>query len=448
MYAIVHSNETGKKWPKALEALKEKYETKWPSEVKVLTYSKEQEVSAILPKLSKLQPAYTCFLAHYSECVSSFVSQVHQLTRKIDPSNPYTDTIWGILTGVDEHDVLFAIKEVGLTVRRVLSGTPVNLEKFETGSWYSEGEAGASFHKTNEGGGVVKKECPRDATSVLTEELSAERDFENGTGVDMMVTSGHASENNWSIGYSFRSGEFICPDGKMVGKALDGSLHPIKHNGKPKIYSPAGNCNMGYINGQNCMALAWMHSVGVVQMTGYLVPTWYGYMGWGVHTYFIDLPGALSFCESFFANNQSLIYKLHSRYPDAALLSDGDVDMEVLINQPDLDKDCVGLLHDRDAVAFYGDPAFEAKLVLKEEAQPYTVTTLQLQMETEEGWKRYEAKFVFKSSFGRHPIYIFPRSVTGYRLLQGEAVITGRFLLFTGSFKEGEEHIVIYEVIH
>ena len=164
------------------------------------------------------------------------------------------------------------------------------------------------------------------------------------------------------------------------------------------------------------MALAWMHSVGVVQMTGYLVPTWYGYMGWGVHTYFIDLPGALSFCESFFANNQSLIYKLHSQYPDVALVSDGDVDMEVLINQPDLDKDCVGLLHDRDAVAFYGDPAFEAKLVLKEEAQPYTVTTLQLQMETEEGWKRYEAKFVFKSSFGRLPIYIFPRSVTGYRL--------------------------------
>ena len=177
MYAIVHSNETGKKWPKALEALKEKYETKWPSEVKILTYSKDQEVSAILPKLSKLRPAYTCFLAHYSECVFSFVSHVHQLTRKIDPSNPYTDTIWGILTGVDENDVLFAIKEAGLTVRRVLSGTPVNLEKFETGSWYSEGEAGASFHKTNEGGGVVKKECPRDATSVLTEELSAERDF-------------------------------------------------------------------------------------------------------------------------------------------------------------------------------------------------------------------------------------------------------------------------------
>ena len=444
MYAIVHSKETGEKWPKALEALKEKYETKWPSRVKVFCYANGEQVSTVLPQLSEFRPAYTCFLAHYSEVISSFVVNVHRLTRKIDPTNPYTDTVWGILTGINEEDVLFAINEEGLTVRRVLAGTPVDLNKFESGSWYNEGVAGASVHKVTEEEGVINRECPLDATSVLTAELSSERNVVNGTGVDMMVTSGHATERDWNIGYSFRSGQFICPEGEMVGRALDGSIHPIKHNGKPKILSAAGNCLIGNIDRKNCMALAWMHSVGVVQMTGYLVPTWYGYGGWGVHKYFIDMPGALSFSQSFFANNQSLIYKLHSEYPEAASVTDSGFDpMDMYI-----DKDCAGLLHDRDVVAFYGDPAFEAKLVTKEDKAPYIVSILQLASETRGDWKRYEAKFVFKSSFGRHPIHVFPRAVTRYRLLRGEAVLTCRFLMFTGSFKAGEEHIVIYEVTH
>lgn len=447
MYAIVHSQRTKEKWPKALEGLRVKYETKWPSRVKVFCYGNGEEVSTVLPQLREFRPAYTCFLAHYSEAMAPFVVQVHQLTRKINPSTPYTDTIWGILTGINEDDVLFAINETELTVRRVLGGTPVNLNKFESGSWYNEGVAGASVHKVTEEEGVVKKECPLDATSVLTGELSAERNVANGTGVDMMVTSGHATERDWNIGYSFKSGQFICPTGEMVGRALDGSIHPIKHNGKPKILSAAGNCLIGNIDRENCMALAWMHSVGVVQMTGYLVPTWYGYGGWGVHIYFIDMPGALSFSQSFFANNQSLIYKLHSQYPEAASIIDSGIDPMDVYKSPGIDKDCAGLLHDRDVVAFYGDPAFEAKLATKDET-PYTVSILPLASETQGDWKRYEAKFVFKSSFGRHPIYIFPEAVTGYKLLGGEAVLTCRFLMFTGSFKAGEEHIIVYEIIH
>ena len=77
---------------------------------------------------------------------------------------------------------------------------------------------------------------------------------------------------------------------------------------------------MGHIVDENSMALAWMHSASVVQMTGYIVSTWFGYGGWGVNTYLCEEPGAMTFSEAFFANQQALLYTLHSKYGDASEL--------------------------------------------------------------------------------------------------------------------------------
>ena len=65
-----------------------------------------------------------------------------------------------------------------------------------------------------------------------------------------------------------------------------------------KVYSAAGNCLMADINGGRCMALAWLRSAGVRQMVGYIVPTWFGFAGWGVHRYLFGNVGALSFAEA------------------------------------------------------------------------------------------------------------------------------------------------------
>ena len=81
-------------------------------------------------------------------------------------------------------------------------------------------------------------------------------------GVDMMVTSGHATEGDWQIGYSYKNGQFICMSSNLIGKSMDGALYPVTHNGSPKVLSAAGNCLIGHIKSPNCMALAWMHSVG------------------------------------------------------------------------------------------------------------------------------------------------------------------------------------------
>ena len=436
MYAVVCSEETGRKWKKALKSLEQKYQLKWSlNKVKTILYS--EDVTSCLSQLCEYRPAYTCFLTHYEECTSSFVVQVHCLTRQIDPNTPFTDTIWGILTGLTEEDVLFAIAQDSLTVRRVLGGTPVNLSKFESGSWYSEWEACVMYNKDIHEASARKETCPRDTTAVLVKELSCERDIEKGIGVDMMVTSGHATEKDWNIGYSYRNGRFICQSSNMVGEAMDGSTHPITFNDKPKILSAAGNCLVGNISERNCMALAWMHSVGVVQMTGYLVPTWFGFGGWGVHNYFIDSPGLLSFAESFFANHQALLAELHTKYSQHETKSYEEYSGAI--------KECSGLLHDRDVVAFYGDPAWEAKILEKPDEHAYTLSVSELPQDEPE-WKKYELKVTIKSNFGRPPIYIFPHTMRRYKILSGDAILTCRFILITGSCEPGKEHNIVYAV--
>lgn len=117
------------------------------------------------------------------------------------------------------------------------------------------------------------------------------------------------------------------------------------------------------------MALGWMHSANVVQMIGYVEPTWFGYGGWGVHKYFVNNPGSMTFAEAFFANQQSLLHQLHGKYSHhmGSTLDDHRSVYEKCFNtsssaQKDISRDCSGLIYDRDNVAFYGDPAWRAQL--------------------------------------------------------------------------------------
>ena len=377
MYAIVCSSKTQSLWPNALEALRLKYNMRWPGKVHVVTYVDQDGIRSCLTELSKLKPSFCCFLAHHSECSREYVQHVNQLTRAIDPSVPYySDTIWGILTGLVEEDILFALKQEPLTVRRAVGNCPIDLEKFEAGIWFSEFEKGVAFRKDAGISKPVQEVCKGDTTALIVEELSTEREDEKG--VDMVITSGHATESDWNIGYAFRSGKFQCHAGQLYGCELSGSKIDVKHTSSPKIFSAAGNCLMGHVSDENCMALGWMHSASVVQMVGYVVPTWFGYGGWGVHKYFINNPGSLTFAEAFFANQQSLLHELHSKYEHHVGTTLGDHEQVYQrcfgtdkSTSESLPRECAGLLYDCDQVAFYGDPAWEARLAIKPELSHY-----------------------------------------------------------------------------
>ena len=428
-YVIVCTERARNEWPNALKSLQDKYTSKWPNQVETIVYHDQTALSSCLPRLIELRPSYTCFFAHYKDCSINFVESVHCICRQIDSSNSFTDTIWGILTGLEEDDLLFAINQEPLVVSRVLGATPVKLLNFESGSWYSEGEPCALFHKSRGEVKDRKVKCPQDTTEILINELSKKRHVANEMGVDMMITSGHCSEVDWQIGYTYKNGHFVTISSHMMGKSMDGSLYPVTHNGSPKILSAAGNCSVGHIKTANCMALAWMHSVGVVQMTGYVGTTWFGFMGWGVHDYMINMPGAYSFSESFFANNQALVAKLCSKYPEYKDKSY----KEIKDSLDTVEKDCLGLLHDRDVVAFYGDPGYNARLVNKPELHLYNikVNTLPSAAVDADEWSMYEILITINKLPNRPVVHLFPSSVKNYRILEGpmDIVITCRFVL-------------------
>ena len=430
VYAIICSEETERKWAKALSRLQEKYEQKWPGMVGRIVYHGRQ-VGQSLISLRSARPAYSCFVAHYTECTADFVHQVHRLVRQIDPGpaeklNPYGDTVWGILTGLVEEDVLFAVRQENLVVRRVFGGTEVNLRQFESGFTYNE----TTYTRQNKSARGVHKpesECIRDATKMIVEELSEPRNVEKENGLDFIVTGGHASPRDWKIGYVNENGKLECQDGNIMGVDIQGYIYPVKHNGSPKVYSSAGNCYMGLIDNPNCMALSWMHSVGVIQMTGYITGTWFGYMGFGVHEYFFQ-SGQYSFAEAFFASNQALLMHLHEEYPEHSQYNrttrDGDVPRE-----------CLGLQFDQDNVAFYGDPAFDARLLHKPDLCDFSIVASEMyeaEMELGLNWKKMELQVVIKRkcNLQRPPLYFLPRCAEDYKLLEGSAIVTCRFILF------------------
>lgn len=322
-------------WKAVVDALVEKHDGR------LLKY--ESSPTEVLNELRKHRPRHTCFVATPQQSTRSFVAEVHQLTRRLD-ADPYTDTLWGILTGYDAANALtIAQHKKPLVVRKVAAGTEVALEMCEQGLWYDE-LVKNKLVKKQQGGSVKQLQGPDDTTAALAKTL-------NDYQPDLFVTSGHATERNWQIGFRYRNGYFKSSAGQMFGEDTQRKRIEIDSR-NPKVYLPIGNCLMGNIDGPDAMALAWMNDVGVRQMIGYTVPTWFGYGGWGVLDYFVEQPGRYSLTEAFFANHQALLHSIETKAGNQR-----------------------GLTFDRDVVAFYGDPKWDARLADGDRAYEQSLTS-------------------------------------------------------------------------
>lgn len=313
-------------------------------------------VDEALPTLQRQFPRYACFVTPPEAATRDFVAQVHRLTRQMD-ADPYTDCFWGILTGYDATNALaIARQSTPLTIRKVASGTELAMDMVEEGVWFCELNKSKMVRK--EKGGVAQElQGPDDTTESLVQALNA--------GPDLFVTSGHATERDWMIGFRYENGFFKHAGGKLFGEDTKKRKLPV-HSPNPKVYLPIGNCLMGHIDRRDCMATAWLNSAGVCQMLGYTVPTWYGYAGWGVLDYFVEQPGRYTFTEAFFANHHALIHRLTTSF--AADAKDAGPPTAVAQAAGLTAHDGRGLLFDRDTVAFYGDPAWVARMAEKPRA--------------------------------------------------------------------------------
>lgn len=429
-YAIVVSKTTASDsaWQNVVATVVEKHGAR------VIQY--ETSVTEALDSLKRMFPRFTCFVARPDEAGREFVAAVHRLTRAYD-DDPYTDTFWGILTGFDAANAIEIAKHAEpLVVRKVAAGTEVALEMCEEGLWYCELTQGRMVRK-EKGQAPRELKGPADTTKALVDSL-------NEYGADLFITSGHATERDWQIGYRYKNGSFRSGAGKMMGVDTAGKNWPVNSN-NPKVYLAVGNCLMGHIDGADAMALAWMKSAGVRQMAGYTVPSWYGYAGWGCLDYFVEQPGRYTLTQAFVANDHALVNRIATFFPELLSLESkagqmptaraaiGDAAKKAGLNA----NDARGLLYDRDVLAFYGDPAWEARMADNPKGwdQQLTVNNGEyvLELRAKSGGKSFDTVNKNGSQRGGRPIIQFlPHRIHDVEILQGKdlgAVISDDFVL-------------------
>lgn len=398
MVAVSEADYADAGWKKVCDTLLAKY-----TESQVLTY--RESVTNALPALQKAQPRAVAFVASPANSGRRFVAEIHQVMRAIDP-DAYTDAPWGILTGATAEDACRrAAYATPLVVSNTLANTAIPLENLVAGEWYDELKQSLHVYKRKGEAIVQDVNAEKDPAEPLAGKL-------NANTVDMIVGSGHATERDWQIGYRYPAGSFRCDNGQLHAVTYTEKKKILIRSTNPKIYLPCGNCLMGHVDGTNAMALAWMRDANVIQMAGYTVPTWFGYAGWGMMDYLLEMPGRYTFAEAFLANQLALDY--------------------LLLKQPSK-----GLQFDRTVVAFYGDPLWEARLasqpagyeqILTPTSDGYTLTLKPLR-----GEQSFKLLSYNGSQRGNRPaVAWFPKKVPHPTVVEGmefQPVVTPRFLL-------------------
>ncbi len=403
-YAIVVSEGTlgDPAWAEVVARLERKHVERQP---RVIAWRESPGEAAA--ELVALRPRHACFVARPDEAGRDFVAAVHRLTRLLD-EDPFTDVLWGILTGFDAANALaIADTDEPLFIRRVTSGTEVALDRVAEGVWFSELDRNEMVRK--EAGGEPREEQgPDDTTAALAARL-------NDGETDLFVTSGHATERDWQIGFAYPNGHFRSAAGRLEGRDTGGAQIPIEST-NPKVWLPVGNCLAGHIDGPDALALAFLNAAGVRQMIGYTVPTWFGYAGWGLLDYFVEQPGRFTLCEAFHANDHALIHRLTTRAAPA---------------------DERGLLFDRNVVALYGDPAWEARMAPGKLAFDQRLTesdgTFTLVITPLDGDRSFLPVNTNGSQRGGRPVVAYlPRRIGPVTILEGggwQPVVTDDFVL-------------------
>jgi hypothetical protein len=432
-YAVIASPATqaDDAWGQVVRQLRRKHDA-------ALIVAESPEVA--LPALRRIRPHYVCWVAPPDELGRSAIVHAHRALRRID-DDPYTDAIWGVLTGYDADDAVRIVSRgEPLVVRRVLSGTSaVGLDGFDAGIQLSERRAGGRWVKRSGGEVVFEEGFPADSTQGLVDALNAFKP-------DMFITSGHATERDWQIGYSYADGRFRCAAGRLYGEDTHGKQHPVD-SPNSKVFLGVGNCLIGNIPDRECMALALLHSAGVDQMFGYTAVTFYGYMGWGALEYFDGKAGQYTLAEALFAVNQALVHELVTRFPEQADVDFEHYDdhaIEVLRSKYDLhDRDLIGLLWDRDVVALYGDPGWAVR-------RPARALPWQQTLRRDDDVYTFTITTERDGDWGAKPIVqLLPQRIGHATVHRGEEympVITDDFVLLPlrGKFRRGESFELVF----
>ena len=326
-------------------------------------------------KLAAWQPSFTAFVVKPEQAGALFTIAISHLCRNLD-DDPYTDTFWGIITGYDAASARLLCEAKPIAIKRALDCAGCDLTAFEKAWRYTEDHRGImNIWDRATMTSVQDAPCNTDNTAGVLERLQKDK-------IQFLSTSGHATQHDWQMGYSGPNMVMTHREGRLI--SIDTQKNFISAaSTEPKVMFASGNCLIGDIDRTDCMALSWIRDGGARQFLGYTVTTWFGGAGWGTLGLYVSTAGLTTANEAFHFNGTGLVQALEalgvpelrdfrftklskvnlprceaaSRYANQQMQA-GKSKEEV----SNLMRQLMGNLHDRDTVAFYGDPALDARI--------------------------------------------------------------------------------------
>ncbi len=352
-----------------------------------------QNVHKTATLLGMMGARYAAFVLKPEEIGREVITALHRATRMVD-ADPWGDCLWGIVTGASAQDALQLVSDAEpLTIKRLLATTHVQAAPFEQSYCITDWEKAPVVHQR----GCREPEMQHLAEGEGREGLFAEQLATQKP--QLIVTSSHATPFNLEMpfgkGLIFpAAGRFHCLSaaqmaafGKPLAAAMQGdhsglealaaggTPRPIEPDGEARVWIAAGNCLLGNAHHTaGSMAVTALSAYSCRQLVGYTVPSWYGKGGWGTLSLFMDNAQDTSLAEAWYLNNQFLLAETQKLSPELLQAEFHEAEINpAFIRQltpllhrlgfsAEQSREALGLVHDRDVVAFYGDPARRASV--------------------------------------------------------------------------------------
>lgn len=417
--------------------------------------------------LRELYPRYVAIVEKPENIGRDYVIDLHLFSRTID-DDIYADFMWGIITGYDASAAMkmvdnstepLLIKDAVATIMELNSA-----KWFDNYAWVDDHTRGLWGEKRGRDGVITTDTVAKEQVLRKFTDLYAAYD------PDLVVTAAHATQKNLEMPYSL--GNLKPADGKLYADdRFTGEKWDLQESGKRKVYAAVGNCLIGDVNNtKESMAIAWMNGSNAATMIGYVVTTWHGRNGWGALKYWVSNPHRYTLSQAVYLNQQDFLHQqnewypelLEERYPD---FEDTEFETaplrmtEVIGREPSTDE--LGFWHDRDVLAYYGDPKWDVRLQAVDAERDYSIscrikdgagkcivtinTFSNFSIERMRGDK-FKQEHVLDLPF----TYIFPERLKNPRAAEGqpwEMVVDENFLIvYNADFEPNSSYEIVIDI--
>ncbi|MBO7189807.1 MAG: hypothetical protein J6V55_04390 [Alistipes sp.] len=452
-------------WAEVADAIAEKHDAE------VITFATAPREA--LEQIREAYPRYVAIVDKPENIGRDYVIDLHTLCREVD-DDIYGDFLWGIITGYDASATMrmvdnstepLLIKDAVATIMELNSA-----KWFDNYAWVDDHTRGLWGYKNGRDGDIVTAMVEKE------EVLGKFCELYETIDPDLIVTAAHATQQNLEMPYSL--GHIKPRDGKLYAHNIfTDEQRDINESGKRRVYTAVGNCLIGDMNNtRESMAAAWMNGSNVATMLGYVVTTWHGRAGWGALKYWVTSPDRYTLAEAVYMNQQDFLHQHNLWTPDLLnesynycegwreeLTCASERLSESLGRDVDLDApadwDMVGFWHDRDVLAYYGDPKWDVRLQSVDSERDYSITTkikggkYIITITTAENFSlermrgdKFKQEHVLDLPFN----YFFPERLNNPRLAEDEmwdAVVDENFILiYNAEFEPNTTYTITLDI--